>query len=147
MAFEKSYKPFLETALAHPSIRFTLHSSGCLFEWLEKNNHEYFDLVNRLLENNQVELLGGAMYEAILPIIPRDDAIEQIDRMREYVKKRFGVTPRGSFGCRKRVWEPEIPSLLSDAKVEYLALDDDEFLAAGQWSGRTQRLLYDRSER
>lgn len=130
MAFEKSYRPFLEIALAHPSIKFSLHTSGCLFEWLEKNCREYFDLINRLLENNQVELLGGAMYEAILPIIPRADAIEQIGRLKEYIKKQFGVTPRGIW-LPERVWEPEIPSLLSDAKVEYLALDDDEFLAAG----------------
>jgi predicted glycosyl hydrolase (DUF1957 family) len=130
LAFEKSYKPFLETALAHPSIRFSLHTSGCLFEWLEKNCRQYFDLINRLLENQQVELLGGAMYEAILPIIPREDAIEQIDRLREYLKKHFGVTPRGIW-LPERVWEPEIPSLLSEAGVEYLALDDDEFLAAG----------------
>ncbi len=130
MAYERAYRPFLDLALEHPHIRFSLHTSGPLFEWLEKNESGYFDLVGKLLERKQVELLGGGFYEPILPILPRADALEQIARMKSYLQKRFGVTPRGAW-LAERVWEPGLADLLAEAGVEYLPLDDDHFLAAG----------------
>jgi hypothetical protein len=130
MAVRRSYLPFLEAALDHPHIRFSLHTSGCLFEWLESHETAYFDLVGRLLERGQVELLGGGFYEPILPILPPEDALEQIARMRDYLRRRFGVSPRGAW-LSERVWEPSLASLLAEAGVEYLPLDDDHFLAAG----------------
>jgi alpha-amylase len=129
-AYERAYRPFLELALDHPHIRFSLHTSGPLLEWLEKNETGYFDLIGKLLGRKQVELLGGAFYEPILPILPRVDALEQIARMRSYLHKRFGVLPRGAW-LAERVWEPGLADLLAEAGVEYLPLDDDHFLAAG----------------
>lgn len=129
-AYERAYRPFLEIALQHPRIRFSLHTSGPLLEWFEKHERGYFDLVAKLVERQQVELLGGAFYEPILPILPRDDALEQIARMKEYIRKRFGVSPRGAW-LAERVWEPSLADVLAEAGVEYLPLDDDHFLAAG----------------
>jgi alpha-amylase len=129
-ACRQSYEPFLKTVLDHPYVRFSLHTSGCLFEWLEKHEHGYFDLLDKLLERGQVELLGGAFYEPVLPILPREDALEQIARMRDYLKRRFGVAARGAW-LAERVWEPQLAKWLAEAGVEYLALDDDQFLAAG----------------
>ncbi len=129
-AYEKSYEPFLKAVLEHPSIKFSLHTSGCLLEWLEKHQRGYFDLVSMLIERGQVELLGGAFYEAILPILPREDALEQIRRMKQYLLKRFGVKARGAW-LAERVWEPFLPAILTEAGVEYLPLDDEHFLAAG----------------
>ncbi len=129
-AYRQSYKPFLETALEHPQIRFSLHTTGTLFEWLEKHERGYFELVGKLLERKQVELLGGAFYEPILSVLPRADALEQLARMRAYLKKRFGVLPRGAW-LAERVWEPFLPAILTESGVEYLPLDDDQFLAAG----------------
>ena len=96
-AYERAYRPFLEIALQHPQIRFSLHTSGPLFEWLEKHEQGYFDLVGKLVERQQVELLGGAFYEPILSILPRADALEQIARMKDYIRRQFGVTPRGAW--------------------------------------------------
>jgi 4-alpha-glucanotransferase len=129
-AYERSYQPFLAAALDHPHIRFSLHTSGCLLEWLERHQKGYFDLVGKLVARKQVELLGGAFYEPILPILPREDALEQIERMRNYLQRRFGVKPRGAW-LAERVWEPQLAQLLAEAGVEYLPLDDDHFLSAG----------------
>jgi alpha-amylase len=131
-AFTQSYQPFLETVLDHPHIKFSLHTSGCMLEWFEKHNRDYFNLVAKLLERGQVELLGGGFYEPILSVLPHDDALEQVVRMRTYLKKRFGVTVRGAW-LPERVWEPSLAALLAEAEVEYLPLDDDQFLAAGHF--------------
>lgn len=129
-AYRTAYEPFLLAALEHPRIRFTYHTSGCLIEWLERNHPEYFDLVGRLVERGQVELLGGGFYEPILPVLPRADALEQLRRMSDYLERRFGVRPRGAW-LAERVWEPQLAELLPEAGIEYIALDDDHFLAAG----------------
>lgn len=129
-AYRRSYEPFLKAALDHPHIRFSLHTTGCLLEWLEQHERGYFDLVGKLLERGQIELLGGGFYEPILAILPRADAIEQIARMQDYLKKHFGVKVRGAW-LAERVWEPGLADLLAEAGVEYLPLDDDHFLAAG----------------
>lgn len=129
-AWEKSYKPFLETVLDFPNIRFSLHTTGCLVEWFEKHQPGYFELIEKLLEREQIELLGGAYYEPILPAISREDALEQFARMRKWLKERFGVVPRGAW-LAERVWEPSLAGVLAEAGVEYAALDDDHFLSAG----------------
>ncbi len=129
-AYHKSYQPFLETLLDYPQIRMSLHTSGCLLEWCEAHLPEYLDLVGKLHDRGQIELIGGAFYEPVLAAIPRDDALEHFTRMNDYLKKRFGVTPRGAW-LPERVWEPDFAALLVEAGVEYISMDDDLFLAAG----------------
>ncbi|MCC6477355.1 DUF1926 domain-containing protein [bacterium] len=129
-AYQKSYKPFLETLRDFPGIRMSLHTSGCLLEWCEKHEHGYLDLVGELHARGQIELIGGAFYEPVLAAIPREDALEHFARMNEYLKRRFGATPRGAW-LPERVWEPGFANLLVEAGVEYISMDDDLFLAAG----------------
>jgi len=129
-AYEKSYKPFLKTLLDFPQIRMSLHTSGCLLEWCESHLKEYIELVGKLHDRGQIELIGGAFYEPVLAAIPRDDALEHFARMNEYLLRRFGARPRGAW-LPERVWEPDFAALLVDAGVEYISMDDDLFLAAG----------------
>ncbi len=129
-AYEKSYKPFLQTLLDYPQIKMSLHTSGCLLEWCETHLKDYLDLVGKLHDRGQIELIGGAFYEPVLAAIPREDALEHFDRMNAYLMRRFGAKPRGAW-LPERVWEPDFASLLVEAGVEYISMDDDLFLAAG----------------
>ena len=85
----------------------------------------------KLLEREQLELLGGGFYEPILCVLPHDDALEQIARLRAYLKKRFGVSAARRVAGRARLGAVRWRPLLAEAGVEYLPLDDDQFLAAG----------------
>lgn len=129
-AYEKSYKPFLKMLLEFPQVRLSLHTSGCLLEWCETHQKGYLDLVGKLHDRGQIELIGGAFYEPVLAAIPRDDALEHFERMSAYLKMRFGAKPRGAW-LPERVWEPDLAGLLVEAGVEYISMDDDLFLAAG----------------
>ncbi|MBM3324610.1 MAG: DUF1926 domain-containing protein [Calditrichaeota bacterium] len=129
-AYERAYRPFLEIMARHPGVKFSLHTSGCLFEWLEKHKPGYFELVGKLVERGQVELLGGAFYEPILCILPEEDALAQIEIMRDYLKKRFGAEVRGAW-LAERVWEPHLASILAKSGIKYLPLDDYHFLSGG----------------
>ena len=51
--------PFLRMLAEFPKLRLGLHTSGCLWEWLEAHRPEYGELVAELLKRGQLELLGG----------------------------------------------------------------------------------------
>jgi 4-alpha-glucanotransferase len=129
-AYTHCYLPFVELLEKHPQIRFGLHLSGCLLEWIENAHPEYFDLLRRLEERNQLEMVGGGYYEPILISIPQEDRREQIDRLSDYLEKHFHRRPRGAW-LTERVWEPQLPSTLCAAGIEYSLVDDNNFLGAG----------------
>ncbi|MGB6877207.1 MAG: alpha-amylase/4-alpha-glucanotransferase domain-containing protein [Candidatus Acidiferrales bacterium] len=129
-AYEKSYLPFVQVLLRHPFLRLGLHYSGGLLEWIERAHPEYFESLKVMVKRGQVELLGGGYYEPILVAISKKDAREQIDKLAGYLARHFGRRPRGAW-LAERVWEPQLPSVLSAAGVEYTLVDDNHFMNAG----------------
>ena len=131
-----SYRPFLEVLAEHPGVRLALHCSGPLLLYFERAHPEVLDLVAKLVERRQIELIGGGFYEPILPVIPPDDAIGQIRMMREWLRRRFGAEATGVW-LTERVWEPALPSVLWEAGVRFTLVDDTQFLYAGVPRERT----------
>ncbi|RMG60206.1 MAG: DUF1926 domain-containing protein [Deltaproteobacteria bacterium] len=129
-AAEKAYIPFLRVLAGYPEIKVTLHYSGHLLTWLLKKKEEFSALLYRLVERGQVEILGGGVYEPVLPVIPERDRVGQLEKMAEKIRSLFGRKPRGIW-LAERVWEPSLPLTLRKAGVEYLPLDDYHFLLAG----------------
>jgi len=129
-AYAQSYLPFVALLEKHPQIRIGMHFSGCLLEWLERAHPEYFELLGKLAARDQVEMVGGGFYEPILISIPHEDRREQLERLGDYLEDRFGKRPRGAW-LTERVWEPQLPSTLAPAGVEYTLVDDNHFLGAG----------------
>lgn len=134
-AYSRSYLPFLETLARHPSIHMGLHYSGCLLEWIERAHPEYFNLLRGFVRRGQVEVIGGGFYEPILIAIPAEDRQEQIRRLADYIEKHFERRPVGAW-LTERVWEPQLPSSLAPAGVEYTLVDDNHFLGAGLEMGQ-----------
>ena len=129
-AYQLSYLPFVKLLEKFPSARMGVHFSGCLLEWIERMHPEYFDLLRELVKRDQVEMIGGGYYEPILISIPHDDRREQIERLCDYIQEHFGKRPRGAW-LTERVWEPQLPSTLAPAGIEYTLVDDNHFLGAG----------------
>ncbi|MCX8064813.1 MAG: DUF1926 domain-containing protein [Candidatus Hydrogenedentes bacterium] len=129
-AYQKAYLPFLQVLMDFPQIKIALHISGPIWDWLDENHPEFYDLIKKLLHKKQIELMGGGYYEPLLCTLSEDDAIGQIEYMKNFIKDRFGVEPKGVW-ITERVWEPYYPKILSLAGVEYTAVDDTHFLTAG----------------
>jgi len=129
-AFRKAYLPFLEALERHPKIRLAIHNTGVLLDWFAEHHPDYLDRLHGLVSRGQVELLTGAYYEPILPVIPDHDKLGQIRLMNEEIQNRFGVRPRGMW-LAERVWEPHLPRWMREAGVEFTALDDSHFKCAG----------------
>ena len=125
-----AYRPMLEALDRHPGIRVGLHYSGALLEWLRAERPDTVELICRLVERGQVELLGGGYYEPVLNALPDADRVGQLERMAVELEALTGQRPRGAW-LAERVWEPDLPSALHEAGYEYTVLDDAHLRAAG----------------
>lgn len=129
-AFDRAYEPFLAVLERHPRIKATLHYSGALLEWLEEHEPGFLQTLHGLAERGQVELLGGALYEPILPMLREIDAAGQMRMLSDELHRLFARTPRGAW-VPERVWDPVLPRLIADAGFSYTLLDSTHFLHTG----------------
>ncbi len=130
-AYARAYKPFIDVLKAHPRIRLSIHYSGILIDWLEKHHPEYLAEVRRLSDAGQVEVLGGAYYEPILPMLTEEDRRGQISALSRRVHEVFGSVPRGMW-LAERVWEPSLVSSIASSGIEYVVLDGSHFKMVGK---------------
>jgi len=129
-AHKLAYKPFLELFNKFDKLKMSLHQSGILWVWQGEKDIKYFDLVQKLLYDDRLELMTGGFYEPILPSIPDRDKKGQIQMLNRYLYGQFGVDPNGLW-LTERVWEPHLPKVLKEAEVDYMPIDDTHFLYAG----------------
>ncbi|MFH1378946.1 MAG: alpha-amylase/4-alpha-glucanotransferase domain-containing protein [bacterium] len=129
-ASEKAYIPWIKTMVSHPDIKWNMHLSGILWDWLGEQYPSYIQDVEYLVKRGSLELLTGGYYEPILPIVPDKDKIGQIQKLTTFIEDEFAYTPRGLW-LAERVWEPHLPAILSQAGVTYTLLDDRHFIEAG----------------
>ncbi len=127
-AYETAYKPFLDVVRKHPGIKWALHSSGCLWEWLEQEEPGYLDILREEHSVGRLEFISGGMWEPIQPLIDEKACRFQFKLMREFLKTRFGVEPSGSW-TTERIWEPSLAGRLSEAGIRFTFLDDSQFRA------------------
>src|SRR5258708_4890188 len=94
-AFQKAYFPLARTLMQHPSIKWNLHCTGILWDWIEKHHPEYHEKISVMVGRGQLEILSGGYYEPILSVIPDQDKVGQIKKLNGYIQDRFKLTPQG----------------------------------------------------
>lgn len=129
-AYQDSYLPFLELFEPYADLQISLHTSGPLVEWLDNNHPEYLDRLAALVAAGRVEIIGGAYFEPILPMLPSRDRVGQITRFTDYLQQRLGGEVKGMW-MPERVWEQSLVSDLARADIRYTVLDDCHFRNAG----------------
>ncbi|RMH63217.1 MAG: DUF1926 domain-containing protein [Calditrichaeota bacterium] len=129
-AYQKSYLPFLEVLERHPKIKMAIHFTGILLDWLEEHHPELLELVRKLCDRGQLEVMSGAYYEPIISVIPPKDRVGQINKLTRRVKELFGYDAGGMW-LAERVWEPTLPTTLEEAGMRYTVVDDTHFKYAG----------------
>lgn len=129
-AYQDSYLPFLEVFEPYEHLRISLHTSGPLMDWLDRNHPEYLDRISNLVRYGRVEIVGGAFYEPILTMIPSRDRLGQISTYTQWLNNRLNADVKGMW-IPERVWEANLTSDIADAGIEYTILDDYHFRSAG----------------
>ena len=132
--FEKIYTttllPFVSSLYRYPRILAVLHYSGVLLHWIERSHPELFMLLEDMVARKQIEMLGGGFYEPMLPIIPPQDKIGQIELMTTYLRRHFGKRPQGCW-IPEYAWEQALVSPLAACGMSYTFLNERQFSLAG----------------
>jgi hypothetical protein len=129
-AYQDSYLPFLEVFEPYTDLKISLHTSGPLMQWLQATHPDYLNRIAQLVEAGRIEIIGGAFYEPILPMIPKRDRVGQIKRFSQWLEERLCPKVSGMW-MPERVWESCLTESLADADIKYTVLDDYHFRRAG----------------
>jgi hypothetical protein len=129
-AYHEAYLPFVELLERHPGVRMAFHYTGPVFEWLLAHKPELLERVRAMAQRGQLEIIGGAYYEAILVSIPDVDKHAQLRKLSERVTEYFGQRPTGMW-LAERVWEPSLPLPISRAGLSWALVDDTHFKSVG----------------
>ena len=129
-ANQDCYRPFIETLYRYPQIKSTFHFSGSLVDWLLKNDPALLRKVKEMVKRQQVEILTGAYFEPILPLLPERDRLGQIKMLTSFIQDFFDCKPAGMW-IGERVWEPYLSESIVNSGVQYILLDDFHFHCAG----------------
>ncbi|MCK9615433.1 MAG: DUF1926 domain-containing protein [Candidatus Omnitrophica bacterium] len=129
-AYEKCYFPFLSLLEDFPKIKFCIHNSGPLYDWMKEYGKDYLTLLKKMVKRGQVEIVSGGYYEPILPIVSDCDKYGQINLMNDFIEKEFSSKPCGIWTA-ERVWEPYLARVIGNCDLKYTFLDDTHFRFAG----------------
>jgi 4-alpha-glucanotransferase len=129
-SYQEAFKPLLAVLYRFPQFPLTLHYSGILLEWLEERHPEFLTLLAEMVGRGQVEVLGGGYYDPILPLIPTNDKLGQLEKMTTSLRVRFETRPRGCWIAEKE-WEPSLASVLRASGLDYTFVDDSQLRIAG----------------
>ncbi|RKZ34520.1 hypothetical protein DRQ33_01955 [bacterium] len=125
-----AYNPLINALNKHPKIPFAIHISGPVWEYFEDKHPDIFESIAAMIQRGQCELMSGGFYEPILSVIPPQDAKGQLEMMSDYIYEKFGVIPTGIW-LAERIWEPHLPTILKQADIKYLAVDDYHLKSVG----------------
>lgn len=128
--YQKAYKPFLDMLEKYKDIKFNFHYTGSLLSWIEKNHPEHIEKLKNLAKEKRIEIQSGGFYEPIMPSIPDKDKDIQIKKLNNYIKDKFKVKANGAW-IAERVWEPTLVKNLAKNGIEYIMIDDSQFLTTG----------------
>ena len=128
--YQKAYKPFLDMLEKYKDIKFNFHYTGSLLSWIEKNHPEHIEKLKNLAKEKRIEIQSGGFYEPIMPSIPDKDKDIQIKKLNDYIKDKFKVKANGAW-IAERVWEPTLVKNLAKNGIEYIMIDDSQFLTTG----------------
>jgi len=124
-AVEKSYLRIIRALEENPKIKFGLNITGCLLSRLENLGYnDLIDRISKLIKNGQLELLGSAAYHPLLPLIPSNEAINQIKENEEILKKFFGLNRPTGFFLPELAYSSKAGQLIKRLGYQWIVLDE-----------------------
>jgi hypothetical protein len=128
--YNRKLRPFIVALNRYPKIPMTLHYSGVLLHWIERNHPEFFMLIVDMVSRKQVEMLGGGFYEPLLPLLPIPDKIGQVEMLTTYLRSHFNKRPQGCW-LPALAWEQNMVGVLNTCGMGYTFMNEALYTAAG----------------
>ena len=129
--YKSAYKSIASFLYANPNFPFSFYFTGPVLEWLQKNHKEYLVIIEELINRKQVEILGGAYYNSLLPLLPHIDRVGQIEFLNTFERKVFKKRPKGAW-LFTSAWENSMISSLTSGSMEYVLLDYSLFASENE---------------
>ena len=102
---KESYLPLFGFLIKNPKIKMTFNINGSLLELFEFfQEKDLIEKIKTLIYRDQIDLLGSSCYHAILPLIPTEEIIRQIELNEEIHQRVLGEKMIKSKGF----WLPEM---------------------------------------
>ena len=124
--YQNCYRPYLEVLRDFPRLKTSVHFTGPLLEWIKINHPDLLKQIKDMVAEGRLEIISGGFYEPLLSFIPEEDAIGQIRMMNDFIQTEFNFSPRVLW-LAERIWNPDLPRIISAAGLEYTILDDTHF--------------------
>lgn len=122
---DESYRPILSILERHPNVSITLNITGALTEQLlALGLHDIPERLRVLVEKKQIELVGGAMYHAFLPLVPSHEARRQIELQQELNQRVYGITQPHGLYLPEMGYSPELDQTILDLGYRWIILDE-----------------------
>ena len=129
-AYQDSYRPFLDLFESYSDLKFALHTSGSLIEWLDAHHPEYLDRLAALVAAGRMEIIGGAFLRADFA----DDSVARPGRPNSQLP-RISAKPLGRESPRRVDSGTRVGTKPGGrhfrGRREYTILDDSHFKSRG----------------
>ena len=121
-SFQTVYKPLLKYLYSHPSFPISFAFSGAQIQFFKKRKNELITILHELTDRKQVEILGGAYNESLLPLLNSADRNGQIDLLTSEIRATFGKRPRG-MTLFQDCWDSSLVNNIHTCGIEYVILN------------------------
>ncbi len=124
-AFERCYLPMIAALEDFPEITASVHWSGPLLEWMDREAPEAFASMQAMVRSGKLEVLGGLFGGALLPGVPERDAIGQVTVQQRWWRAHGDIKPRGAWlpFC---AWDPTAVRVLAGRGLQYTVLEEHQ---------------------
>ncbi len=114
--------PYLSLVYKYPKIPFFFYMSGKILEYFENGGRAYNDVLHELIDRNQVEFIGGMYYDAAPVIQAKKDQRDQLEKMQNFVYKKYGVRVSGVW-MTPGTFDNSIVQTIRQGGVKYMLAD------------------------
>ena len=126
---DEGYRTLVKVLQASPGAKITLNISAILTEQLARYGlNDVISGLKKLAERGQIEFTGSAMYHPILPLIPRDEAIRQIELNTKVNRSYFGdvYDPKGFFPP-EMCYSLEVAQIVKELCFKWIIVDETSY--------------------
>ena len=122
-SFQTIYKPVIKYLYSHPSFPLSFAFSGAQIQFFKKRKNELITIIRELVDRKQVEILGGAYNDPLLPLLNSVDRNGQIDLLTSEIRQTFGKRPRG-MTLFQDCWDSSLVNNIHTCGIEYVILNN-----------------------
>lgn len=125
----EAYRPILQGLKKQPGNKVTLNVNGVLLELLDASgDDDLIKLLQELFDRGQIELTGSAKFHPLLPFLPKDETIRQVQLNEEVFNKYFGKDWRKKgFFPPEMGFNMEVAQIIKDLGYKWIIVDELSF--------------------